>query len=390
MNKQGTQAISSPASSRHPWQSVLSLILTEDFRQRRRITVVLMSASVYLICAAILVYGAGSGLFHATGASTLALVCVATPGIFLVLMRSGLNLRFSRPSLALPQAICAQTLVAAAYAVSGPVHPSTLILLATVMVFGMFEMNTASVCKLMVYSIAAIGCIMAWRSHQDPSTYPARLQLIYFVLVATVLPSISSLSIQLRQMRERLHKQKAELETALHQIRRAATHDELTGLPNRRHMLTLLAEHVTRHDRGGPDFMVALIDMDHFKHVNDTFGHRVGDDALTCFARQSRIHLRSTDIVGRWGGEEFLVILPESPPGDPNIGIERLRGALAVTEASRMAPHLRLAFSSGITRYVSGEDIDDVIERADQALYTAKSAGRNRTAVKPGPRPQVA
>lgn len=385
-----TNTIPVAAGRRHGWQPLLSLLLTDDFRQRRRITVVLMTACVYLICACILLYGAESGLFHAKGATLLALVSAVTPVIYFMLMRSGLNLRFSQPSLALPQAICAQTLVAAAYAVSGPVHSATLILLATVMVFGMFEMNTASVWKLMAYSIAVIGSVMAWRAHQDPSTYPARLQLIYFVLTATTLPSISSLSIQLRQMRERLRKQKAELESALIQIRRAATHDELTGLPNRRHMLTLLAEHVARRERGGPDFMVALVDMDHFKHVNDSFGHRVGDEALGCFARQARKHLRSSDVVGRWGGEEFLVILPESPPGDPNIGIERLRGALAVAEVSRLAPHLRIAFSSGLTRYVSGEDVDDLIERADQALYAAKAAGRNRTSVKLHPAQRAA
>lgn len=377
-----TQELTGPDAGRRRSRRLLSMVLTDDFRQRRRITVVLMTACVYAICTLILLYGTKSGLFHAKGATVLALLCIATPAAFLIVMRSGWNLRFAQPSLALPQAICAQSLVAAAYAVTGAAHPSTLILLATVMVFGMFEMNTASVWKLMAYSIVAIGCVMVLRSFQEPLVYPAKLQLINFMMAAATLPSISALSIQLRQMRERLRAQKTALEAALHQIRQAATHDELTGLPNRRHMLTMLAEHVTRHGRGGPEFMVALIDMDHFKHVNDSFGHRVGDEALVCFARQARLHLRSTDIVGRWGGEEFLVILPESPPGDPNIGLERLRGALAVTEASRAAPHLRIAFSSGLTRYEPGEDIDDVIERADQALYCAKAAGRNRTSTR--------
>lgn len=385
-----TQGLTGPDAGRTRSQRLLSMVLTEDFRQRRRITVVLMTACVYAICTLILLYGTKSDLFHAKGATVLALLCIATPVVFLTLMRSGWNLRFAQPSLALPQAICAQSLVAAAYAVTGAAHPSTLILLATVMVFGMFEMNTASVWKLMAYSIVAIGCVMVLRSLQEPLVYPARLQLINFMMAAATLPSISALSIQLRQMRERLRAQKTALEAALHQIRQAATHDELTGLPNRRHMLTMLAEHATRRGRGGPEFMVALIDMDHFKHVNDSFGHRVGDEALVCFARQARLHLRSTDIVGRWGGEEFLVILPESPPGDPNIGLERLRGALAVTEASRAAPHLRIAFSSGLTRYEPGEDIDDVIERADQALYCAKAAGRNRTSTRLRPPQQLA
>jgi diguanylate cyclase (GGDEF)-like protein len=359
-------------------QRLVSLVLTDDFRQRRRITVVLMTASVYLICACILVYGSLSGIFEA-GAIPLAVACLCTPAGFFVTIRTGWNLRFARPSLALPQALCAQTLIACAYCVSGPVHPSTLVLLATVIVFGMFEMNTARVWKLMAYSIGLIAVVMGWSSYTNPLTYQPKLQLIFFMLTATVLPSISSLSIQLRRMRERLKAQKTELELALQQIRQAATHDELTGLPNRRYLLTLLTEHASRQDRGGPGFMVALADLDYFKNVNDTFGHRVGDEALVCFAKQARLHLRGTDIVGRWGGEEFLIILPESPLGDPNVGIERLRGALAVTEVSKSAPHIRIAFSTGLTRFVSGSGVDDVIEQADRALYLAKAAGRNQT-----------
>ena len=363
-------------------QRLRSAVLTNDFRQRRRLTVVLMTACVYMICTAILIYGAVVGIFSTKWATALAGGGVITSTSFLIVIRSGFNLRFAEPSLALPQAICAQTLIALAYTASGPAHPSTLILIATVMVFGTFEMKTAKVWMLMGYSVCVIGIAIVWSVQNDPLTYQPRLQLIYFVLTATTLPAISSLSVQLHRMRERVRKQKTELEKALDQIRVIATHDELTGLPNRRHMLTLLAEHSIRQNRGGPSFMVALIDMDHFKSVNDTFGHRVGDDVLICFSHQTRIHLRSTDIVGRWGGEEFLVILPESFPGDPNIGIERLRGALSVTEVSSMAPHLRVAFSTGVTRYISGEQLDNVIERADQALYDAKNAGRNQTIVR--------
>ena len=366
---------------RHGLQRLYSIVLTDDFRQRRRLTVVLMTACVYMICAAILIYGAMSGIFSRKWATALAISCVVTTSLFLLVIRSGFNLKFAEPSLALPQAICAQTLIAFAYAVTGPVHPSTLILLATVMVFGTFEMKTAKVWMLMAYSICVAGIAMVWSAQNDPLTFPRRLQVIYFVLTAATLPAIASLSVQLHHMRQRVRMQKAELAKALGQIRRIATHDELTGLPNRRHMLTLLSEHSARQNRGGPTFMIALVDMDHFKNVNDTFGHRVGDDALTCFSSQARTHLRGTDIIGRWGGEEFLIILPESPPGDPNIGIERLRGALSVTEVSSLAPYLRVGFSTGITRYITGEEIDDVIERADQALYAAKGAGRNQTVI---------
>ena len=377
-----------PRTSAHPrtrylWvQRMVTFVLTDDFRQRRRMTVVLMTAGVYLVCSCLLAYGASAGIFRFSPALTLAACCMLTAAGFLTVVRSGFNLRFSHPSLALPQALSAQTLIAVAYAVSGPAHPSTLILLTTVMVFGMFEMNTRRVCKLLSYTIFLMAATMAWCANNDPAAYPAQLQLMYFVMMAAALASISSLSVQLRRMRERVRAQKAELTIALEHIRTAATHDELTGLPNRRHMLTLLAEQTIRQNRGGHEFSLALADLDHFKNVNDTFGHRIGDAAILCFARQAKVHLRATDIVGRWGGEEFLIIMPESSPCDPHIGIERLRRALATTEVCVAAPHLRVAFSTGVTHYLPGEDIDDVIERADQALYAAKAAGRNQTVVK--------
>ena len=135
MDTRDAHTVSGTGVSR-AWSRLQGAVRTDVCRQRRRITVVLMTACVCLICVGVLVYGARHGLFDARGVALLAPACLVTPALFLLVMRSGFNLRFSNPSLALPQAICAQTLVAMAYAVTGPAHPGTLILLATVMVFG--------------------------------------------------------------------------------------------------------------------------------------------------------------------------------------------------------------------------------------------------------------
>jgi diguanylate cyclase (GGDEF)-like protein len=180
-------------------------------------------------------------------------------------------------------------------------------------------------------------------------------------------------------MRQRLKCQRAALQDALAQIRELATRDELTGLPNRRHMLDLLHEHAQRRSRGAQRFYVGIIDLDHFKTINDSHGHGAGDEALRTFAEQAEAMLRSTDAIGRWGGEEFLLILPENGQGDPAVCIERLRTALAATPACAAAPELRVAFSAGLTRFRDGEPIGQTIERADHGLYSAKEAGRGRT-----------
>jgi diguanylate cyclase (GGDEF)-like protein len=354
-------------------------VLTTDFKQRRRAIVALMTAGVYATGIGILFYGDQRGMFREGGTGALALACAVVVTGFYAAIRSGFNLRFKAQSLALPQAICAQTLIAAAYAIAGPAHPSMLALSAMVMVFGMFEMRTRYVWLLVRYTLVLMGAVMYWCAGDDPRTYPPEVEIIHFAILATVLPAISSLSVQLRAMRERLQNQKAALETALEKIQRVATLDELTGLPNRRHMRALLADHIARFERGGPAFAVALADLDHFKHINDRYGHTIGDAVLSGFAERARAHLRSTDIVGRWGGEEFVAILAAPASTDVNFGVERLRRSLRETPVCAEAPDITLTFSAGITSYRDGEAIDDVIERADKALYDAKHAGRDRS-----------
>jgi len=121
-----------------------------------------------------------------------------------------------------------------------------------------------------------------------------------------------------------------------------------------------------------------MVDLDHFKIINDTYGHAVGDDALYNFARQAQRQLRNSNVIGRWGGEEFLLLMPDMPPGYPGVGLERLRAELAICPASEQVPALRLRFSAGLSRYRDGEAVGNTIEHADRAVYAAKAAGRDR------------
>ena len=122
-----------------------------------------------------------------------------------------------------------------------------------------------------------------------------------------------------------------------------------------------------------------MLDLDGFKSINDTHGHGVGDEVIRAFAREAKRAMRETDVIARWGGEEFLILLDESPPPDSSIGLGRLRIALSNATVCDSAPQLRIQFSAGITEYRPSETIEQTIERADRALYKAKASGKNCT-----------
>ena len=370
-----------PAVSPTLAQRFGDLALSTDDRQRRCLKMLLLTAALMAVAVALIAYGAARRIFDPHDVRWLALACVLDSTLFYCLMRSGWNQRRADPTLAFPQTIAAQTLIACAYAVTGPVHAATISLLVLVMVFGMFNLGVRATRIAAAYTIALMGAVMLWRSRTDPAVYPPQVELMYFVLVATVMPAVSQLSVLLMTMRSRLKTQKLALENALAHIQEMATRDELTGLVNRRCMMGLLNEHAMRRMRGGPAFYIAMADLDHFKTINDSHGHAAGDEVLRAFAVQAQAVLRNTDIIGRWGGEEFLLLLPETPPGEPTVGAARLRAHLAGTQVCAAVPSLRLAFSAGFARYCEGEPVDQTIERADRALYAAKSAGRNQSIV---------
>ena len=130
---------------------------------------------------------------------------------------------------------------------------------------------------------------------------------------------------------------------------------------------------------------LVLVDLDHFKRINDTFGHKAGDIALQTFSRIARETLRGADVVGRWGGEEFLLMLPETSAELGLKAVDRLRQAAFAQPLVDVHPDLVITFSAGLAACQGVQDIEASIERADQAMYRAKTLGRNRTEIAPSP-----
>jgi diguanylate cyclase (GGDEF)-like protein len=360
-------------------------LLSTDPRQRTRITRSLMAANVFIACIFLQLYACWVGYMSARAVTILS-GCIAANivGWYLVL-RSGFNQRFEDPALTLPQILAALTIIVGAYSVTGAIHGSTMMLLSLVLVFGVFNLRERGARLAGAYTVGLMGIAMVYKTETDPVNYPFKLEIAHFVLTAAIVPTISSLAAQLARLRARLQSQKDELSEALARIQLLATRDELTGLLNRRHMMEVLNQHRKRLDRSGHhEFCIALLDLDHFKLINDTHGHGVGDEVLRRFAAVMGSTLRDTDVLGRWGGEEFLLLLNDATPEAAVRGLERARRALAQATLLPQLPDLKPTFSAGLTPYLVDEGLDACIERADQALYAAKHAGRNRTALRTG------
>jgi diguanylate cyclase (GGDEF)-like protein len=162
----------------------------------------------------------------------------------------------------------------------------------------------------------------------------------------------------------------------LHQTMiRLSQEDDLTGLLNRRRTAELIEDEIQRSSRYDTNFSVILMDIDDFKAVNDRFGHQAGDEVLIKIAGVIGSNVRATDLVGRWGGEEFLIISPETDMDGGFSLAEKIRTRLESTYIGKIG-HRTASF--GVTAYRDGDDIEAIIGRADAGLYAAKRGGRNR------------
>ncbi|MBN1294752.1 MAG: diguanylate cyclase [Candidatus Latescibacteria bacterium] len=161
-------------------------------------------------------------------------------------------------------------------------------------------------------------------------------------------------------------------------LRKIATTDSLTGLSNRRDFINKIKNEMARFDRNNKPFTVVMGDIDHFKKCNDTFGHDFGDFVIQRTAQLMVSSLRQQDFVGRWGGEEFLVVLPETTLEKGDKVAEKIRTVIASSPFSFRGKKYSVTMSFGVSVYDHAMTMDDVINKADECLYIAKGAGRNR------------
>lgn len=353
-------------------------------RQRIVIQRSLTAALVYAVCLAVLWWSVQEGLADAGAARWLSLLVVGAPLTAYAALRSGSTRGWADPSVAVPQMVAAITCLAGAYAIIPAIRGSILMVAALVVTFGAYTMTPRATRLLALFAVALLGSVMLVMSQLHPLRFDPVVERLHFVIVAAVLPTLSLLAGQLSTLRKRMKQQAADLQQALERIQRLATRDELTGLYNRRHLRDELAREAERAQRQRAPLALCLIDVDHFKPINDRHGHALGDEVL-CGLSDLLLRLtRTGDILGRWGGEEFLLLLPATPLAQAAEVVDRLRAAAGAAMVSASLPELRVSFSAGLAPVDAVDSIEAALELADRALYRAKAEGRDRVCVDAG------
>jgi diguanylate cyclase len=185
-------------------------------------------------------------------------------------------------------------------------------------------------------------------------------------------------NVELAKANEELRLLQERLEEKNRELHRITIEDSLTGLRNRRYVADQLPQEIKRAKRHGRPLCVAMCDIDHFKSVNDDYSHAFGDDVLRRIAKVFLNTARESDTVSRYGGEEFLVILPDTDLAGAEVLAERIRAAVSELVFGEMAPGLRVTMSIGIAQLAPGRDERELLAEADARLYEAKRSGRDR------------
>ncbi|MES2091254.1 MAG: GGDEF domain-containing protein, partial [Pseudomonadota bacterium] len=359
----------------------LSWLLGTDPTLRRVLIRTLMGYAPYLMALISVAYCVETGLMAVSHARYLALCLILTPTLMFAIVRSGVTQKLKDPALTLIQIMLATTATSALYATTSYAHAGQLMTLVMVLTVGVCNMSMRQSWITCIYAIGLMSGLMYVMSGQQPLVYEPRVEMGNWILMMFNLPVLMFMGWNLDKLRSRLKKQRAQLKEGVARLSELATRDELTGLNNRGHMNEMLAHYTRRYEQCRESFTVALIDLDHFKRINDQHGHSVGDEVLQAFAHQATETLRQIDVVARWGGEEFLVLCPQSSTDQAMVGLERLRRVFTEIKGSDSVPDLRASFSAGLSTPRDGESIEATLARADNALYEAKRSGRNRICV---------
>lgn len=359
-------------------QRLADALLSTEPLQRARLAQA--GLAMLLLAAAVVAVNYFAWIGVAPRAAVLVWSAVTLAGmvVFYALIRGGWARRRADPTLTMPQMLFALTSGAVAYALLGAGRGAVFPVVMVILVFGMFVASPRQMRWVSVYAVGLFGAVMLFKASTDPRAYPAAIELGHFLLVATMMPGVSVLAGRLSRLRHRARLQRSELAQALARLREQTTRDELTGLPNRRHMQTLLAQEHQRCTRSGQSFCLALLDVDRLKAVNEAHGYGCGDAVLRALTQEALRHVRVSDVLSRWGGGVFLLLMSDTHAALARGGLERVHERLSALQVAHGSATVSVTLSAGLGEHHAGESVAQTLERAERALHEAKAQGGAR------------
>jgi diguanylate cyclase len=348
-------------------------------RQRREIQG--MIGISYVIDAIVLLVYAHAGTIPATIGPAFAVCGLISVAGNILLSEIGVNERFRDHYCVTQQAIASMAIMLAFIYIAPEV--GVMFLCTLFVVFNFSSLRSTPLQTAVVWTAMALGLAWLFLLTDKPISIPHGTFLERFATMTVFILTIGRcmfLGIFSSTMRQTLYKNGLELKKAYRRIEELAALDELTGSFNRRCIMQMLDDEITRTHRSNSPCSIALIDLDWFKRINDTYGHPTGDEVLRTFAITVFANIRNIDRFGRYGGEEFLLVLPDTPGDTAARLLDRLRAIIADLDWSAFSPGMQVTVSAGVTTLRPDETADTFLARADGALYAAKARGRNRIA----------
>ncbi len=357
---------------------LLDALLTND--PVRRVGLMQATLAMLLMSAGVVAmhYFVWVGLAPAVPVWWWTLLSIGGMAVFFMLIRGGWARRQREPSLTVPQMVYAIGCGAVAYAIVGAGRGGVFPIVMVILMFGMFVVSPLQMRWVSLYAVVLFGLTMALMAWRRPLVYPPAVEFGHFLMVATMMPAVSILAGRLSRMRQRARLQRTELAQALSRIRDLATRDELTGLFNRRHMEQLMEQEHQRCVRSGQTFCLAVLDVDRLQPVNQAHGHAIGDAVLRAVAQEAGRHVRVSDVLSRWAGGSFVLMLSDTRAPLARGGLERLHqrvGALRILHGHQA---VAVTLSAGLAEHHAGETVAQTLGRAETALRDAKVQGRDR------------
>ena len=346
-------------------------------RQRRQIQG--MIASSYLLDGVILLLYAEAGTVPLNIGAAYVATGLVSVVLYLALSETGFTERFKDHYFVVPQLFVGTAIMLAFTYLAPEVGVMFLCTLFLVVNFGSLRSTPAQ--TAVVWTMMTVGVAALFLLTNKPLGMPHANHLERFATMLVFVLTIGRcmfLGIFSSSMRQSLYKSGLKLKEAYRRIEELAELDELTGSLNRRSIMRMLEEEIARSHRLNAPCTVALIDLDFFKRINDLYGHPTGDEVLRTFAITAFANIRSVDRFGRYGGEEFLLILPDTDETSAVQMLDRLRGIIAELDWSAFSSGMRVTISAGVAMLRANEISDTLLARADGALYASKARGRNR------------